>query len=85
MSDNTLKKGDRVTISQWHPNACGFRDNSWVGDLLTIKAVQLPFVAVADVYGMTVSLDIRRCDIVHLNDDFAEALAKDEWAETIEN
>lgn len=88
ISPAELAPGIFITVLRWLPRemeSAGMMgvqtlthvDHSFEGDVLEVKAVQLPFVAVADCKGClrhTFELDTRRCVLMELNRDYILAL-----------
>ncbi len=68
-----------VTVFQWEPNSHGFRDQSYVGDVLRVTAVMLPFVVVKQLTGgystqRPFELDTRRLTFAEVTQAYAKAL-----------
>lgn len=95
MNIENLKKGDWITVLSWEETSVQAfdpdtylpvatevkrRDNSYVGDLLEIVAIDPPFLAVIvdtyrdwDDFG-PVTLDLRRCKVQKCSEEFVKAL-----------
>lgn len=52
------------------------KDKRFCGEVLKIKAVQLPYVAV-EYYGQILSLDSRDCKFMELNEEYVKAKTLD--------
>lgn len=68
-----LKVDQYITIHSWNNG-----DHSWVGEVLKVKAVQLPFIAVIEHQnhndGGFISLDTRLLTLMELSPEYVEAM-----------
>ena len=83
--DGAIKAGMYITILEWHKfKVTDFntgkeverQDQSYVGDTLKIKAVDLPFLIVERVdrpAPYSINLDLRKLEIKELSDEFVAA------------
>jgi hypothetical protein len=75
LNPDEILVGMNITVWEWLPPST---DHSYVGEALTVKAVQLPFVVVRGQRGnfdrRPFTLDLRRCSVARLKDDYAAAL-----------
>jgi hypothetical protein len=81
-----LKVGDWITVLSWEPGPTRIvageplTDSSYVGELLEVLAVDLPFVAVIvdeerHVENMSpISLDLRRAQVQKCSAEFVKAM-----------
>ena len=89
-----LKAGDHVTVLEWKPRdvpvfadnswlEVGTRtahDTSWVGDVLEVVAVDLPFVAARNRLSRlsdVIRLDVRRLTLRKLSAAYVDAILSD--------
>ena len=66
-----LKVGDVITVSQWTSH----KDGSYVGDVLVVKHIVLPFVFVENKYDYIgrIKLDCNRLKLAIVPDAYLEA------------
>jgi hypothetical protein len=73
MQTSELKIGQKVTVLSWvFPDG----DNSYKGDVLEIKAIDLPFIVVenmSDGWGQTLKFDTRQVNFKELSGDYVKA------------
>lgn len=77
-----------LTVLEWEPvvheadgffttTATTYRDNSWKGSVLEVKAVQLPYVVVNNhsyCSGRAITLDTRQVKLMELSPSMVEAM-----------
>jgi hypothetical protein len=74
LSPAEIKKGAWVSILEWHVHY--HHERSWVGDVLTVVSINLPFIACrieTQIRTPTVTLDTRIVELVELSDEFVFA------------
>lgn len=69
------KKGEKVTVLEWAEGPSGYRDYSYVGEVLEVVLVEKPFIIVtAPHHSRPIPLDMRRVTMQRISDDYADAL-----------
>ncbi len=68
-----------ITVFEWELTSHGSRDQSYVGDVLRVTAIMLPFVVVEQLTGgygaeRPFELDTRRVTFAEVTQAYAEAL-----------
>ncbi len=78
-----IQVGDKITVLKWLHR----RDCSYVGEVLTVKAIYAPFVAIElgqRVHRYVTNLDSRECSFAKLSPEYVAALEPEsEWPNEI--
>jgi hypothetical protein len=88
-----IEVGMNITVLEWHEQerrgfggdglfggvttVTKYRDHSWVGDVMTVLAVDAPFVAAKHPrFDTAIELDTRRLRLAKVSDEYAAAMTK---------
>ena len=80
LNADDISVGQYLTVREW----LSFKDNSYLGDVLVVKAVNLPFVALGRLENggrgqlsacvSIITLDIRQVDLIRLNPEYVRVV-----------